>query len=127
MGSDVSVKIGYLVQDAVQPRELARFWCNLLGTDVDTEVGDGEFIVLATTDEGYTIVIQRVPESKSGKNRVHLDLIVEDLEAATEQVTALGGTWTEPGLTREVDGYRWRVMSDPEGNEFDLQVQPPSH
>ena len=127
MPADVSVKIGYLVQDAVDSKRLARFWCELLGTQIDTEVGEGEFIVLATTAEGYSIVIQRVPELKSGKNRVHLDLIVEDLDAATELVTSLGGTWTEPGLTREVDGYRWRVMADPEGNEFDLQVQPPAH
>ena len=127
MPADVSVKIGYLVQDAVDSKRLARFWCELLGTQIDTEVGEGEFIVLATTAEGYSIVIQRVPELKLGKNRVHLDLIVEDLDAATELVTSLGGTWNEPGLTREVDGYRWRVMADPEGNEFDLQVQPPGH
>lgn len=127
MPADVSVKIGYLVQDAVDSKRLARFWCELLGTQIDTEVGEGEFIVLATTAEGYSIVIQRVPELKLGKNRVHLDLIVEDLDAATELVTSLGGTWNEPGLTREVDGYRWRVMADPEGNEFDLQVQPPAH
>ena len=122
----MSVKIGYLVQDAVEPSRLAEFWCRLLGTQIETEVGQGDFIVLARTTEGYSLVFQRVPEVKVEKNRLHLDLIVTDLDSATELVTHHGGIWKEPGLTRDVDGYRWRVMADPEGNEFDLQVQPPS-
>ena len=121
----MSVSIGYMVLDAVDPRKLAEFWCRLLGTEVDIEVGEGEFIVLKRTAEGYTFVFQQVPEAKAGKNRMHLDLIVTDLDAEMTTVLGLGGVWTEPGLTREVDGYRWRVMADPEGNEFDLQMQPP--
>jgi hypothetical protein len=34
------------------------------------------------------------------------------------------GRWLEPGQTRELEGFRWRVMADPEGNEFDLDVLP---
>jgi predicted enzyme related to lactoylglutathione lyase len=55
---------------------------------------------------------------------LHLDLIVADLDAATSEVEALGGRWLEPGSTRELEGFRWRCMADPEGNEFDIDVLP---
>ncbi len=67
---------------------------------------------------------QRVPEMKDEKNRVHLDLVVDGLDEATAEVEKLGGRWLEPGNTRELEGFRWRCMADPEGNEFDLDVLP---
>ena len=63
-------------------------------------------------------------EAKSGKNRLHLDLVVENLDAVTAEVESLGGRWLEPGLTRELEGFRWRIRADPEGNEFDLDTLP---
>jgi hypothetical protein len=38
---------------------------------------------------------------------------------------AAGGRWLEPGRTRELEGFRWRLMADPDGNEFDIDVLPP--
>ena len=81
-------------------------------------------MILSPTAEGLTVGFQRVPEMKNGKNRVHLDLVVDDLDAATAEVEELGGRWLEPGNTRELEGFRWRCMADPEGNEFDLDVLP---
>ena len=117
-------KVGYLAIDTVDPNGLAPFWCGLLGVSVDTTIGDGEFLLLSPTAEGLTVGFQRVPETKAGKNRVHLDLVVDDLDAATAEVEELGGCWLEPGQTRELEGFRWRCMADPEGNEFDLDVLP---
>lgn len=117
-------KVGYLAIDTVDPDGLAPFWCGLLGVQVDTIIGDGDFLILTSTEEGLTIGFQRVPEAKTGKNRVHLDLVVDDLDAATAEVEELGGRWVEPGITRELEGFKWRCMSDPEGNEFDLDVLP---
>jgi predicted enzyme related to lactoylglutathione lyase len=59
--------------------------------------------------------LQQVPEAKQGKNRMHLDLHVEDLESATARAVELGAS--------QVDEHRrptfmWRVFQDPEGNEF---------
>jgi predicted enzyme related to lactoylglutathione lyase len=56
---------------------------------------------------------------------LHLDLVVDDLDRAPAEVEGLGGRWLEPGRTRELDGFRWRCMADPEGNEFDIDVLPP--
>ena len=117
-------KVGYLVIDAVDPELLASFWCGLLAVSVDTTIGDGEFLVLSPAEDGLTVGFQRVPEAKAGKNRLHLDLVVDDLDEATAEVEKLGGRWLEPGTARELEGFRWRCMADPEGNEFDIDVLP---
>ena len=117
-------KVGYLAIDTVDPNGLAPFWCGLLGVQVDTVIGDGDFLILTPTEESLTVGFQHVPETKDGKNRVHLDLVVDDLDAATAEVEELGGRWLEPDNTRELEGFLWRCMADPEGNEFDLDVLP---
>ena len=117
-------EVGYLVIDTVDPLRLAPFWCALLDVGVDATIGDGEFLVLTPTEDGLTVGFQRVSESKTGKNRLHLDLVVDDLDEATAEVERLGGRRLEPGNTRELEGFRWRCMSDPDGNEFDLDVLP---
>jgi predicted enzyme related to lactoylglutathione lyase len=106
-------KLGYLAIDTIDPDRLAQFWCGLLGVHVDTTIGDGAFLILSQTEKGLTVGFQRVPEAKTGKNRVHLDLVVEDLDVAAAEVEQLGGRWLEPGTTRELEGFRWRCMADP--------------
>ena len=65
----------------------------------------------------------RVPEPKVGKNRVHLDLVVADLDAALERVVELGGA---VGDRQAWQGHVWNVCADPEGNVFDI-MQAQSH
>jgi predicted enzyme related to lactoylglutathione lyase len=124
-GRAMPASVGYLVIDATDPDRLARFWCGLLDVSVDATIGDGQFVVLSATRSGLTVGFQRVPEAKAGKNRLHLDLVVGDLDQATAEAEALGGRWLEPGITRELEGFRWRCMADPEGNEFDIDEVPP--
>jgi predicted enzyme related to lactoylglutathione lyase len=62
---------------------------------------------------------QRVPEPKTLKNRLHLDIRVDDIEQATAQIETLGGRRLPVEDFRE-HGFRWRVMADPEGNGFCL-------
>jgi predicted enzyme related to lactoylglutathione lyase len=122
----MAAAVGYLVIDSVDPDRLVPFWCGLLGVEVETTIGDGQFVVLTPTGDGLTVGFQRVPEAKLGKNRLHLDLVVESLDEATAEVEALGGRWIEPGVVRELEGFTWRCMADPEGNEFDIDVLPPT-
>ena len=117
-------KVGFVAIDTVDPNGLAPFWSALLGVQVESELGEGDYLLLAPTEEGLIVGFQRVPEAKSGKNRIHLDLVVDDLDAATAEVEQLGGQWLEPGTTRELERFHWRCMADPEGNEFDLDVLP---
>src|SRR5271167_1853143 len=58
-----------------------------------------------------------VPEPKSVKNRLHLDLISNTFEAESQRLVALGAS-----RIRDVTqgSARWTTFADPEGNEFDL-------
>ena len=71
----------------------------------------------ATLASGLNVVLQHVPETKAGKNRVHVDIEVADLQAALKQVQALGGS-----LVRLVDDGPddLLICADPDGNEFCL-------
>jgi hypothetical protein len=118
--------VGYLVIDSLDPTRIAPFCCGLLGVEVGTTIGDGRFVVLHPTNDGLTVGFQRVPNAKDVKNRLHLDLVVTDLAKATREIEALGGRWLEHGNTRDLEGFRWRCIADPEGNEFDMDTLPPS-
>ena len=110
----------YVNIDTQDPERITPFWCDLLGVEVQSIRDDGRYIVLepAPSLGGLMLVFQRVPESKVGKNRVHWDVLVDNLEVGTKRVEALGGRWIEPGTTRELDGFEWRCMADPDDNEF---------
>ena len=69
------------------------------------------------------MLLQRVPDVKGQKNRLHLDLRTPDLDAEVGRVLGLGATL----LTREPvteDGWLWHILADPDGNEFCV-LQPP--
>ena len=95
--------------DATDPRVAADFWSAALDLQVEM-LPDGD-AVLRGQEPGETIWIDRVPEPKSAKNRVHLDLVRADVLPLTE----LGAR-----VVREVHAPTadWQLMTDPEGNEF---------
>ena len=76
-------------------------------------------MVRPTATGGPWLSFQRVGETKTTKNRLHIDLVVDDLHVASSRIMELGG---RPGSADDLEeyGYRWRVMHDPEGNEFCL-------
>ena len=61
------------------------------------------------------ILFLRVPEEKSVKNRLHLDLRPDDQAAEVERLEGLGARRASIGQTAEVT---WVVLADPDGNEF---------
>ena len=115
----------YIVLDTQDPEPLIDFYCKLQGIEVLLTLRDGQWTALTANREGLMLVLQQVPEAKSGKNRAHFDIVVDDLDGATMQVEELGGRWIEPGKTHELEGFSWRCMADPEGNEFCLYLMAP--
>jgi pimeloyl-ACP methyl ester carboxylesterase/predicted enzyme related to lactoylglutathione lyase len=102
--------------DAVDPVRLARFWAALLGLVVRPR--EGTFVALQRPPLGAPeLVFQPVPEAKRDKVRIHLDVNVPDLPAAARRVQELGGS---PVTEVHEAGDVWRVMRDPEDNEFCL-------
>ncbi len=108
--------------DSTDPERLAIFWASALGY---MNIGEfGVFWPLAPNDEYEPpLVIQRVTESKLGKNRMHLDLHVPDLSSEASRLEALGATRISEGAITEHD-HRWLVMADPDGNEFCVVQRP---
>lgn len=115
----------YVIMDTHDPERILPFWCELMGVKVRASQDDGRYTILEPNRDGLMVGLQRVPEPKVGKNRAHFDVPVDDLDEATAQVERLGGRRLESD-TIELDGYAWRCMADPEGNEFCLYTTPPS-
>jgi len=93
-----------LVIDAVEPTVLGRFWGQALGLEVE-EVPSGA--KLTGSDPAQTVWVDRVTEPKTVKHRVHLD------------VHAHGPSDFPDARPLSAEGeFLWRVMADPEGNEF---------
>jgi predicted enzyme related to lactoylglutathione lyase len=110
----------FVTIDANDAPTIASFWASVLGTEIDSEFDEGRFIFLKGTEDLPVVCIQRVPEPKQGKTRIHLDLGVSDLDMATRHIEDLGGTWD--GVERELPPFTWRTFADPEGTEFDVAL-----
>jgi len=105
--------------DALDPARLAAFWAEVLGTEIDNTMDEGRYVFLKGGEGLPVLCFQRVPEAAREKNRIHLDVSVDDLDVATERVLALGGSW--PGGTEHrLEDFAWRTLADPEGNVFDV-------
>ncbi len=104
--------------DSCDPASLAPFWATALGYAVGGFDADGVYLFLVPPSTDLPVVyLQRVPEPKSTKNRIHLDLFVDDLDAEVARLSDLGAGCL--GERRSlVGGATWQVMTDPEGNEF---------
>ncbi|MEV1054621.1 VOC family protein [Streptomyces sp. NPDC049887] len=106
-------RVQEIVFDCAEPSALARFWAGLLGGEA-VERSPGWAYV---DPPGFVrLAFQRVPEGKSTKNRLHLDVDAGDVDAAAAEATRLGAT--PVGAVVTDDQGRFRVMLDPEGNEF---------
>jgi predicted enzyme related to lactoylglutathione lyase len=111
----------FVTLDCLDPQRVGAFWAEMLGTEIDLTMDDGRYVFLKGSDATPVICLQRVPEGKSVKNRMHLDVSVEDLDAATAKVEALGGSWPDRTEHR-LEDFTWRTLADPEGNEFDVAL-----
>jgi predicted enzyme related to lactoylglutathione lyase len=105
-----------LVLDSVDPEALAAFWAPALGY---VSVGTfGSYVALFPDGRpGPKLLLQRVGETKSVKNRMHLDIEVPDIEAEAARLVSLGATKVSSAPCSE-HGSTWILMTDPEGNEF---------
>jgi len=104
-----------IVVDCSNPEALARFWQALIGGEVEVESPD--WVVLDGDDDEFFIGFQQVPEPKSGKNRIHLDVDVDDLARAVDEAEQLGARKLGQVVVDD-DGGSFQIMADPGGNEF---------
>ena len=100
--------------DCHDPLALAGFWSALLGGPVAEPLPGWRRVT--APDTGLLITFQPVPEPKVGKTRIHLDVVITDIDAAVQEITARGGRWT--GERHDYPEGAVLIMTDPEGNEF---------
>jgi predicted enzyme related to lactoylglutathione lyase len=116
---DMGLTFSGVVVDSTDPARAAEFWAAALGWSGRESGERGEEIISPGEGEaGYgppSIVFQPVPEAKTVKNRVHLDLYSPDQAVDVARLEALGATRVDVGQGEE---RSFVVLADVEGNEF---------
>jgi hypothetical protein len=118
-------KFTELAIDCADPQRLARFWCSVLDYEVHEEDDGIVTIASPAVPEGKSrpgpvppmLTFAHVPEGKTIKNRVHMDVNPTDRGQAEEvrRLLDLGARLADVGQTGEES---WVTLADPEGNEF---------
>lgn len=107
--------------DCLDPALVGGFWSAVFSAELRDEPLPGWLRLGPLSEGGPVINFQPLPEAKSGKTRLHLDVLTDDLEAAIARVVELGGTDRQDRHVYDVGTVV--VMADPEGNEFCLVAE----
>ena len=104
-----------LIVDCADPDRLARFWAAALGWKRNDHP-DGEIELSGPPGSGPSLLFLTVPEPKTVKNRLHIDVnpVGCERDEEVERLVALGATRVDIGQSEQT----WVVLADPEGNEF---------
>ena len=113
----MTLTLGMVNFDATDPLPLAHWWADQLGGEVADPYG-GTFVLVSGGP--VMLAFQQVGDPTPGKNKVHLDLTAEDLDAEVDRLVAAGA-----GLVgrRGDESFRWVTLTDPDGNEFCVAAQ----
>lgn len=114
----MSLRLGEIVIDCADHDVVVPFWIAAMG-DYERHDTNEQYVAIVPRERETgrpVILFQKVPERKTVKNRVHLDLRGESMREEVERLRGLGATVI---AERSLDDLaRWTVMADPEGNEF---------
>jgi predicted enzyme related to lactoylglutathione lyase len=115
------VGFGQVVIDSLRADDIAGFWSALLERPVNDGANQFFAVIPASADGTFpALMFLAVPEPRQSKNRVHIDLVADDLAAEVERAVTLGATkvadFNEYGAT-------WTTLTDPEGNIFDIGLR----
>jgi predicted enzyme related to lactoylglutathione lyase len=121
-------RIRHITVDCKDAYALAQFWSALTGWPIDeeNEPGDTQCLIAPMLPEPLDagmpgMLFIQVPEPKTAKNRIHVDMVPTDRSRDEEvaRLSALGASVIADHRT--ADGLGWVVMTDPEGNEFCIE------
>ncbi len=119
----MTVFIHHLAVDCHNAFELSEWWKPVLGytdlPDDPNEPGHTECVIVDPSGGRVGLIFLEVPEDKTVKNRLHLDLRpagTDTRDREVDRLLGLGATLADD--RREPDGRGWAVLRDPEGNEF---------
>ncbi len=114
----MTLSVGSVTVDCDDVATTAGFWSAALSTPLDPGASPYMASLNRNSSELPRFLFLKVPESKTAKNRLHLDLLVDQDVPRAQEVARL----VELGATHVADkdewGHSWAVLADPEGNEF---------
>lgn len=115
----MTISLAHITFDCTDAAVLASFWSGVLDHPVDPDANQFFATVGLRSEPALkpAWMFIAVPEGKTAKNRVHVDLRTADLPTESARVEALGAT-----RIGDFDEYgtKWSTFLDPEGNEFDI-------
>ena len=117
----MALRISHLSVDSRDAHAQSRWWAEALGWSEDPEdpnLPSHDECMIFSPDGRQRLLLIEVPEPRSVKNRLHLDLVPTDTtrEAEVERLLAMGAT--QVADHRRADGGGWVTLADPEGNEL---------
>jgi predicted enzyme related to lactoylglutathione lyase len=118
----MTLRLANVVVDCDDVLTVARFWSTALRRPLDPDPNP-YFTTIGRTEPPDEVrwFFAKVPEPRTAKNRVHVDLVADDAPAEVERLLSLGAT----KLAEKAEhGQSWTVLQDPEGNEFCLAQSP---
>jgi hypothetical protein len=110
----MTVRLANITVDCADPLAVAGFWSAAIGRPIDAEASRF-FASIGIADGAPGWFFIKVPEPKTAKNRVHVDLVAADREAEVDRLVSLGAARL---ADHDEYGHRWTVLQDPEANEF---------
>ena len=114
MGDTPTAHVGTVMIDCNDLDVMVEFWTKALGLEAKARYPS--YVWLSPlSDGGPSLAFQLVPESKTIKNRLHLDLTADNREEYIAYVESLGASRL---ADHESGGTNWTIVADPEGNEF---------
>ena len=115
----MSLRFYSVLIDCADPRALGNWWAQALDWEVTLDDDDEVDVAAGRDAEGKEIepilTFLPVPEVKTIKNRLHIDLAPDDRDAEVDRLIGMGATRVDIGQGADVS---WVVLADPEGNEF---------
>jgi predicted enzyme related to lactoylglutathione lyase len=113
-----------IVIDCSDLDQSARFWAGVLGYVAGPADSPTYRSLIPGDGQGIEVLLQRTPDDKHQKNRLHLDMRTSSLEGEAERILGLGASLLTDRPVIE-HGWCWHILSDPDGNEFCV-LQPPA-
>ncbi|HXW35630.1 MAG TPA: VOC family protein, partial [Acidimicrobiales bacterium] len=100
-----------IVLDSAEPQRLESFWRAALGYRSLHSV-ENIVVLVSESQVGPPLILQRVPEAKNGKNRMHIDLVSDDVDEEALRLEKLGARRLHDGQ-RRLGPVHWVTMADP--------------
>ncbi len=112
----MAVELDTLTFDTASPLRVGAFWAEVLGFELDPDSDEEGAYIRDPSGRTRGVFFQPVPEAKTAKNRLHIDLRPGgSMDEEVERLRGLGATVV--GRV-DVESSFWTVMQDPEGNEL---------